>query len=191
MIQDSVSRRWPTDRLYLAANSASATQIAVNPGFDIHLIFNPGLGAFAEASERSNLRTRMTESEAIRLLRETYDSFNRGEFEAVLERADPEFELLPPERGVSGSEPVRGHDAVHAYLLPDAFQQQRVTPLEFVENGEVILVRLSAYARGAGSGIELEQEAFHVWRTRDGRALRLEIYLEGDRAREAAGLPPG
>lgn len=134
----------------------------------------------------------MAESETIRLLREAYEAFNRGDFESVLDRADPDFELMRPSGGTyGGSEPIRGRDAVLAYLRPDAFERQQVTPLEFVENGDVVLVRLNAYGRGAGSGIEVEVEAFHVWWARDGRALRLETHLDRESAREAAGLPPG
>ena len=131
----------------------------------------------------------MGESQRVTQLRETYEAFNAGDFERALVHAHPEFELQRPEGGPYEGGTVRGHDAVLEYLAPDAFDQQLVTPLEFTEVGdEVVLVRLTAYARGAGSGIEIEEEVSHVWRIRDGRAVRLEVYPSHARAREAAGL---
>jgi ketosteroid isomerase-like protein len=132
----------------------------------------------------------MAESETVSLIRAAYEAFNRGELEGALTYAHPEFEFRRPEGGPYKGGTVRGREAMLAFLAPDAFDQQRATPLEFTDKGDVVLVRLSAYARGASSGIELEQEVFHVWRIEDGRARRLEVYTERNAASEAAGIEP-
>jgi ketosteroid isomerase-like protein len=132
----------------------------------------------------------MAEPESVKLLRQSYEAFNRGDFEAAMEHAHPEFELHRPPTGPYAGETIRGREGVLAYLEPDAFEEQRVTPLEFVEGDGVILVRLEAYGRGAGSGIEIREEAFHVWRIRDGKAYSLEVHPERDTAYQSAGLRP-
>jgi ketosteroid isomerase-like protein len=133
----------------------------------------------------------MAESETVRLIRESYDAFNRGDFEAAMEHAHPEFELRRPPSGPYAGAPIRGREGVLSYLKPDVFEEQRATPLDFTEGEGVVLVRLKAYGRGAGSGIELEEEAFHVWRIRDGKAYSLEIHPNRDDAYASAGLKPG
>jgi ketosteroid isomerase-like protein len=132
----------------------------------------------------------MAQSDEVKLIRQTYEAFNRGDFESAMEHAHPEFELHRPPSGPYAGGSIRGHEGVLSYLEPDAFEEQRVTPIEFIEGDGVILVRLEAYGRGAGSGIEIQEEAFHVWRIRDGQAYSLEIYQERDAAYASAGLKP-
>jgi len=52
---------------------------------------------------------------------------------------------------------------------------------------ENVMVKL--LARGKGSGVEVEARGAHVCTVRDGRAVRLEMYLDPARALEAVGLP--
>ena len=44
----------------------------------------------------------------------------------------------------------------------DAFEEQRIEPLDFKVGGKKVLVRQHAQARGAGSGINLDQELWAV-----------------------------
>jgi hypothetical protein len=76
-------------------------------------------------------------------------------------------------------------------MEPDAFEELRLTPLEFRLNGRRVLVRQRMQARGAASGIQLDMEAWSVWTFDDaGRATRIQGYLERERteAMAAAGL---
>jgi hypothetical protein len=76
-------------------------------------------------------------------------------------------------------------------MEPDALEDARIEPLEFRTNGDKILVRQLNRARGAGSGIELEGEAWAVWTLdENGLATRLEGFNahQGKEALEAAGL---
>ena len=126
----------------------------------------------------------MAGRDAIALLREKYEAFNRGDLDAVLRDTHQAFELQRPH----GGGVVRGRQAVLEHLRPDAFDEEGETPLEFVEHGDAVLVRSRSFSRGAGSGIEIDQEMFHVWRIRDGLPARVELYMDRDEAYRAAGL---
>jgi hypothetical protein len=73
-------------------------------------------------------------------------------------------------------------------MEPDAFESQKTELREIEIEGNRALVRQHTRARGAGSGIEMEVEAWGVWTfDEDGRVTRIETYLqrEEDEARRA------
>src|SRR3954449_11336888 len=120
-------------------------------------------------------------------LRRTYEAFNRGDFDAAVESAHPEIEFIPP----GGQAPLRGAEALRAWMEPDAFEEQRIEPLDFRVQGNKVLVRAHAKARGAGSGIELDIENWTLWTLDDDLLVtRMESFLphEESEALEAAGL---
>jgi ketosteroid isomerase-like protein len=120
-------------------------------------------------------------------LRRAHEAFNRGDFDSAVEIAHPEVEFVPP----GGQASRRGAEALRAWMEPDAFEEQRIEPLDFRVEGNKVLVRQHAQARGAGSGIELDIENWTVWTFDDDLLVtRVESYLphqESD-ALEAAGL---
>ena len=125
--------------------------------------------------------------ELIDSLRRTYDAFSRADFDTAIEIAHPELELVPP----GGQSSLRGADAVRAWMEPDAIAEQRIEPRDFRVKGNKVLVRQNTWARGAGSGIELEIETWVVWTLDDdGLATRIEAFLihQENEALEAAGL---
>jgi ketosteroid isomerase-like protein len=131
----------------------------------------------------------MDEREAamIEALRRGYEAFNRGDFDASVAIAHPEIEFVPP----GGQASLRGAAAVRAWMEPDAFEDQRIEPLDFRVQGNRVLVRQHAQARGTGSGIELDVENWAVWTFDDDLLVaRMESFLprEESEALEAAGL---
>ena len=120
-----------------------------------------------------------------------YAAFSRGDFDAAIEAGvHPDFEYVPA--GGLGS--IRGLDNFRAWMEPDAFDAQRVEPVEIEMNGDRALVHQHTTVRGAGSGIEVETHTFGVWTIADdGLAVRLQVFQEPDedQARRAAGLGPG
>jgi ketosteroid isomerase-like protein len=60
---------------------------------------------------------------------------------------------------------------------------------DYVRFAGVVVVLTRYRGRGRGSGVELDVEGAHVWRIRDGKAVRLEIFADRERAlRVAADL---
>jgi ketosteroid isomerase-like protein len=126
--------------------------------------------------------------ENVERLKSAYEALNRKDFDAAIEIAHPEIEFVP----AGGASPYRGADALRAWMEPDAFESQTFEPIDFRVNGNKVLVRQRNWGRGAGSGIEMENDFWGVWTFDDqGRATRVEAFLlhEEDRALEAAGLP--
>ena len=127
------------------------------------------------------------DEEIIAGLRRIYEAFNRGDFDAAGGIAHPDIEFVRP----GGQSSVRGVAALREWMEPDAFEEQRVEPLDFRVRGNKVLVRQHARARGAGSGIELEFLGWAVWTFNEaGRPIRLEVYLDHQEAQalKAAGL---
>jgi ketosteroid isomerase-like protein len=129
----------------------------------------------------------MTDEEMIAALRRLHDASNRGDYEAVVQLAHPDVELVR----AGGQSSVKGVAALREWLEPDAFEEQRLEPLDFKVNGDKVLVREHSTARGAGSGIELDVEGWIVWTLDDhGLVTRAQIFLPNEEAEalESAGL---
>lgn len=127
------------------------------------------------------------DQEIINSLRRTYEAFSRGDFDTAMEIAHPEIELALP----GGQSPLRGADAVRAWMEPDALEDQQAELLELRVNGDKALIRSRNRARGAGSGIEIDVELWAVWTLDDdGRVTRIEGFLGHEKtdALAAAGM---
>jgi ketosteroid isomerase-like protein len=122
----------------------------------------------------------VTDSQLDRL-RAAYDAYNCGEAASVADLAAEDIEVRPPPTSLD-PEPFRGRDALLRYLEPNLFEFQRAEPAEFLEHGERIFVAVRVHARGRGSGVELHDEAFHVWTVEDERAVRFEVFVDRDEA---------
>jgi ketosteroid isomerase-like protein len=125
--------------------------------------------------------------ENVERLRRAHEAFSRGDFDTAIEFVHPEFEFVR----AGGQSRVRGAEAFRAWMEPDALEDAQVVPLEFRTNGNKILVRSRTRARGAASGMELDNETWAVWTMdENGLATHLEAFLahQGDEALEAAGL---
>ena len=114
------------------------------------------------------------DEETIARLRRAYEAFSRTDFDTAMDIAHPEIELVPP----GGQSPLKGADALRAWMEPDALSEQQIEPREFRINGNKALVRQNIRARGAGSGIELDVDMWAVWTLDDdGLVSRLEGFL--------------
>lgn len=115
------------------------------------------------------------------------EAFNRQDFDAALAEMSPDIELVPVEDSPDSS-PLRGHEAVRKYWLPDVFEWQRVELGKLTECGERVLAEVTFQTRGAGSGIEIAQAAYMVCTFSGELVSRVQLFLDRDRARNAAGL---
>jgi ketosteroid isomerase-like protein len=129
------------------------------------------------------------DEEIVARLRRFYDAFNRGDFDAAIEVADPEIEFVRPLG--RGQGPLRGAGALREWMEPDAFEEEQIAALKFRVNGNKVLVDQHVRGRGAGSGIELGVDFWSVWTVNDnGLATRLEFFASDQQAQalEAGGL---
>ena len=127
--------------------------------------------------------------ENVEIIRSGYEAISRGDWDAALESAAPDFEFLPPGRSPV-SAPLRGVEEFRAWV---ADQEQTVGRLsneveELIEAGEfvVALIRLRISPHGADADFELR--IAHLWTLRDRKLIRCEVFPEREKALEAAGL---
>jgi len=122
-------------------------------------------------------------------LRPAYEAISRGDWDAVFRDVDPDFELKTPDRGL-GVATVRGREqasrAFEDFFEP--YEEVIAEPQEFFDRGDRIVVFFLLRSRPRGSRATVEIRAAHLWTMRDGRAARLEIFPEREKALEAAGL---
>ena len=72
-----------------------------------------------------------------------------------------------------------------------SWDRWQVEAEEYLPAGEMVLVMCRYSGRGKGSGVSVDTEGAHLWTIRDGRATRLIVFSDRDRALEAAGLSGG
>ena len=69
------------------------------------------------------------------------------------------------------------------------FESYHAHAEDFIDAGEAVVVRIRQGGRGKGSGAEVEMPPYwQVYRLRDGRAVRIEVYSIEAEALEAVGL---
>jgi ketosteroid isomerase-like protein len=128
--------------------------------------------------------------ENVEIVRLGYQALNKGGVEAVLPFLDPDFEMqISPEVGPE-PQTVYGHDGVRQWFAAalDVLESIRMEPDELVDAGDRVVAPVRIIATGRGSGIESEQRVTQVWTVRDGRAVRMNAYIDRKAALEAAGL---
>jgi ketosteroid isomerase-like protein len=116
-------------------------------------------------------------------------AYNAGDFEAVLATVSEDVtwkrvDGLPDEGGT-----IHGREALRELFVPDAWSRQRFELREAVESRDTLLARGVFHAEGAASGIELDVEAYIVYRFgQDGLAHTVENWREREDAERSSGL---
>ncbi len=116
----------------------------------------------------------------LELVRAAYEAFERGDVEGVLASFDPDIEWIEPDGYWPGARGVhRGVDAVRRIFAtyPERWAEWTVVPEEFVDAGDVVLMRGRCRFRAHG-GSDVEMRLANVWRLRDGRAVQLQVLAD-------------
>ncbi len=130
----------------------------------------------------------------VEIVRRVYDAWLAGDYETVLSTYDPDIQLNPdPEAWWVGmDEDYLGHDGVRRYLraLYEAFEDYRPEIEQIIDVGEGRVLTLAVeHGRGRGSGAEVQAaKTAHLWTLRDGKATRIDLFLDRRRAFEAVRL---
>ena len=120
-----------------------------------------------------------------------YAAFLRGEMSLDDPAVDPDVEWIPPKhaptagayRGAAAAE-----EEVQAWREP--FDDFRWEPKEVLLGEGCFVVVGDMAGRGRTSGLEVQTEESHVWTLRDGRMVRMQMFLDRSEALAAAGLTP-
>jgi ketosteroid isomerase-like protein len=122
-------------------------------------------------------------------LRPIYEAWGEGTWRAGPEAYGPNMvwawsDEFPDINGVYDN-PQDSEAAMREWLR--GWENWRCEAEEFLSAGDRVVV-LTRY-RGTGrEGIELESPAAHVWTMRDGKATRLDVFVDRGRALRSAGL---
>jgi ketosteroid isomerase-like protein len=124
----------------------------------------------------------------IELIRFVYQALNRGDWDAALAFADPNFEITFQRGPNAGTH--RGRDSVGA-ILEDArepFDSWIVEVEEIVESGDQVVALIKNRMHPKGTDAEIETRNGHLWTIRDGVGVSVRGFPNPDEALEAAGL---
>ena len=128
----------------------------------------------------------MSES-SLATVRQLFERFDPERLEAALELVSEDFVAEIP--GSMSAEPdvYAGHDGARRYFagFDGLIEDVRFEPLEFLEDGDAVIVWLRLTGRGAASGIEVEQHAAVVTRVKDGKVTGMEPHPDVETARQA------
>jgi ketosteroid isomerase-like protein len=118
-----------------------------------------------------------------------YEARNRADLDAVLAECDPDVEWQP-HLATLGGRPIRGHDEVSAYMasLREDWEVFRHEPKQFFDAGDKVVAFLDTFARGRGSGVDVEVPVAHVLTFKEGKCTGYVSYHDRAEALRAAGL---
>jgi uncharacterized protein len=118
-----------------------------------------------------------------------YDARNRGDVDAVIEECAPDVEWRPHLASLSG-QPIRGREEVRKYLasLQEDWESFHHEPERFMDAGDKVVAFLHTYARGRGSGVDVDVPVAHVLSFDRGRCSEFVSYYDRAEALRSAGL---
>ncbi len=130
------------------------------------------------------------------MIRRGYELFNAGGPEAVISAgiwsAEIVFDFSMSE--IAGLGIYRGDDQIRAFFEEDwfgafPFEEWEVEVDELIDHGDQVIAMSRQRGRGASSGVvAAELELAQICTLRGGEVVRVETYLDRQKALEAAGL---
>jgi ketosteroid isomerase-like protein len=127
------------------------------------------------------------------LAKKSLEAFNRRDAEAISALQHPEVEVVPITGAMEGRT-YRGSEEIRDFMrtLDLDFEVFEARPREFYELEDRALALGTWYARGRGSGLELNsQPAAWFVRVRDGLVYRWRTYTDRAEGLEALGATEG
>lgn len=125
------------------------------------------------------------------LVRSIYESFGRGDAEAVLERFSPEIVWKEGEHfPYSDRNPYVGPQAVAEGVfmrLMTEWDGFAVQPERFHDAGDTVLVEGRYAGTYKATGRALDAQFAHVWDIRDGKVVRFQQYTDTEQAVAVTG----
>jgi ketosteroid isomerase-like protein len=128
--------------------------------------------------------------ENVELVRLGFEAIERGDLALVEQFTLPDAVMVqPPE--VPDAKTYEGASAIREAMddWPKQWEDFRMELLEIIDAGDDAVVSVTRHqGRGRQSGIEMDFEVFYVYRIREGRLARLEMFFSRGQALEAVGL---
>jgi uncharacterized protein len=126
----------------------------------------------------------------VETLRGVYAEWSRGNWTPKFEFYDPDMEWgwAPDFPGLAGvyHDPAERNERVRTWL--SEWDDWRCEAEEYIVAGSQVVVLTRYRGRGRGSGVPVDTMGAHVWRFRDGKVVRLEMFSDRANALAVAGL---
>lgn len=109
------------------------------------------------------------------VLRGAYQAFGRSDMQAVRETWEPDIEFVGPNSTrMPGAGIHRGKEEVGRLFsgMRERWEDLRLSPDEFVEQGETVVVLGHLEGRAKATGADVRVPFVHIWRMRGGKAYR-------------------
>jgi ketosteroid isomerase-like protein len=131
--------------------------------------------------------------ENVEIIRRMYETWLAEGGAATLPTFDENIVLNPdPEASWVGiGEVYHGHEGMARYMsaVYEAFEDYRPEVERLIDLGDRVLTLAIERGRGRGSGAGVQaNKTAHLWTMRDGKAVRVDLYLDRAVAFEAVGL---
>jgi ketosteroid isomerase-like protein len=127
--------------------------------------------------------------ENVENVRREIDAWNRDDLDGWLAGFAPEAELHTTGR-FPDQRVYRGRAGLERYWaeIHEAAEEINISLSDLRASGDRVLQAMTARGRGKLSKVPVEQPIWLVTTLRDGLAVRVENYVDRDKAPEAAGL---
>jgi ketosteroid isomerase-like protein len=129
--------------------------------------------------------------ENVEIVRASWEAWSRGDMDALFEFYDPAVEWDMTHSYVPDMGVFHGHDGVREFFREwrAFFAEYHAEPEQFIAVDENVMVRVRQEGRGRSGTVGIEMPGYwQIYRLRDGRAVRVEIYRDEGEALEAVGL---
>jgi ketosteroid isomerase-like protein len=124
------------------------------------------------------------------ILREGYEAFGRGDLDGATQNFADDVRWENPEAPqIPNNGATEGRDAVKQLFaeLGNYWESFSITPDEFIESGDTVVVLSHAEAKGKDTGKEVKLPWVHVWRLRDGKVIDVLALTDTALAADALG----
>jgi ketosteroid isomerase-like protein len=126
--------------------------------------------------------------ENVAIVGEVIEEWNRGDVEALIERATKDFEWHPALVGSLGGGSFRGRDGFRRFFedWEKTWEKWHLGIQELRPVGNQVVALTRVHAKGLGSGLELDQPIAQLFELRDGLICRGQTFLDQQEALAAA-----
>jgi uncharacterized protein len=127
----------------------------------------------------------------IKTLQKAYEAFGKGDIEGASAPMSPQIQWYESTEGLPWSGRHRGPKAVVEKVFgPASTQIQGLTvkPEEFLSDGDTVVV-LGTFGGKGADGKRFKTRFAHVWKMRDGKAVRHENFTDPTPFVRALGKP--
>jgi ketosteroid isomerase-like protein len=141
-------------------------------------------------SAGDDIATRDTATSNLEVVKRCYATWSRGDLDAFVAHYTENVEVRPYLGRSLGASTYHGHAGLRQWYRDATEEWDRldVTPEEFIEDEDVVVVRMRAVGVGKGSHIEVDAHIWHVIELADGKVYRLRGFGDRAEALRAAGI---